>query len=784
MKKILKLLSIPIGLLALTSCTVNVNFPQTSNSNATPSSSDTSTSTTTVTTTPIVTTTTTTTTSTTKEVTKDDININIPSINSSSDSNETPTIEFDGEQVVIPIEVPEGCTSVVKFKPKDGDDSEYTTTPPSNLGDYTIQVEVTVPGFDTPIIINQDIKIEYSLTSNFTKYENTEAYVKVSTAKEFLDALYNAQIDYTNTISSITENDGYVVRNNVRKNETNWVSAITKGLYIKITDQYSLTQDETFQAGKTYYTREGSGTNDDPYIYSEVVVTVGRTVRANKYYEKEPESYYKIPVDTPWDPDDTVYTASMTYYEDSPYSIVDINQKLNKDSTVHVIEIENDLDLGYNLIKDLNANTSTFENWDKSNRLKGSTDVYCDPDLQAAGISKIKVAKSNNLLIYSKNGSKLTHCGFSVESCYNVAFRNIEMDEIWMWEDSTTTSPTIKVGDYDSFGWAYFKVSFSENIWIDHCTFGKSFDGQIDYSNPYYHSVGTYQKAPFGSDGKNGLFVTYCDFNAGSDDPNGYLYKMMDKIEKEYQVYLADKTGYTYSNKSCRYYFTLRDSGLSFDDVFYGIAIPQKKAFLWGDSGDPYVYNKYLVATLANCTIKNIEDRLPKVRGGMAYVYNVLVDNTEYYPYVSILKDNQSTVQSANSKYKLGAVSQGILAGLDASVYLESVEYKGISTYLKNNDDASDKYPTQNGGYMIKNSILGNVQGSSTGSSNPFASLVSGSLSPNYFAFKVDGEKTTLTEPPFEIDAYDLITNGSLVGYFAENPTGTITQNFNWLQLQ
>ena len=625
-------------------------------------------------------------------------------------------------------------TSVPSNTPSTGDTTPTETSASSNTPSTSVTDPATgtsttaeastsqIPEDPSGVAITSDYN---STILDYTSYENTDSYKVVTTPKEFLDALYQAKFEYTNTVVSVNENDGYVVRNNTRKNATNWNAAITKGLYIK---------------------------------------------------NPEDGTYVKIPSDTPYDPDDTKYTASMTYYEDSPYSTVSINQTTTKQGSVRVIEIANDLDLGYNLIKDLDVNTSTFENWDKSKRLEGSTDVYTDPDIKAAGISKIKVNNTSNLVIYSKNGSKLTHCGFDVSSCYNVSFRNLEMDEIWMWEDSTSASPTIKVGDYDSFGWAYFKVSFSQGVWIDHCTFGKSFDGQIDYSNPYYNSMGTYQKAPLGANGNNGLNVTFCDFKAGSSDHDGYLYKMMDRIEQEYQVYASNKSGYTYTKSSCRYYFTLRDKGLSFEDILYGIAIPQKKAFLWGDSGDSYKYNKYLQATLSSCTITNIEDRLPKVRGGMAYVYNVLVDNTDYLPYVSTLKAVQSAVQGANSKYKLGAVSQGILAGLDASVYLESVVYRGISSYLKNNDSSpsEDKaYPTVNGGYMIKNSIIGGIAGSTTDNPETFEPVnASSNLSTEYFAFKVNGKKTDLTTPPFTINGYDVVGNGSIDNYFEQNPTG------------
>ena len=592
-----------------------------------------------------------------------------------------------------------------------------------------------------------EITTNYSKTIlDYTSYENTSSYKRVTTPKEFLDALYEARFDYTNSITRevpTDDDDGYMIRANVRKNATNWNNALTKGLYLK---------------------------NEDG-------------------------TYTKIPSDVQFDPNDEKYTASMTYYEDSPCARVSIEQNVSRESNVRVIEIANNLDLGYNLIKNLGANEAVYENWDKNQRLEGATDIYADPDIKAAGISKIKVSRASNLVIYSKNGAKLTHCGFEVSSCYNVSFRNLEMDEIWMWEDSTAAMPTITVGNYDAFGWAYFKVSYSEGVWIDHCTFGKSFDGQIDYSNPYYTSKGTYERAPIGASGNNGLNVTFCDFKAGSDDRNGYIYKMMNTIEQEYQKYVSEGSSYQYTNKSCRYYFALRDLGLTFDEVFYGIAIPQKKAFLWGDSGDDYRYNKNLQATLSSCTLKNIEDRIPKVRGGIAYVYNTLVDNTEYFDYIPALSGVQNALKAMapkdsknNPLYKLGAVSQGIIASLDASVYLESVEYRGISSYLKNNEESipdNKNYPTINGGYMIKNSILGNKQGSSD-SNNPFNSLNTSKnkLSTDEFAIKIKGEKTTSTTIPFTINAYDLLENGSLDDYFLANKAGTITNKDSnyWLK--
>ena len=650
---------------------------------------------------------------------------------------------YDGNSLSVSATSLSGQTPTIEYKRIYEDDTKYSASAPIEIGKY--MVRATTPGINeyTSGTTTKEIEISYELITDFSKYEGTESYVKVTTAKEFLDAIYDARMSYTTINDGIIYNDGYSPLDaikTVRKNQANWDKFTNKGLYYKSGDEY-----------------------------------------------------IKIPAGTPWDPDDTIYTKELDYYEDSNQSTVNTYQTLEAESKIKVIEIDGDLDLGYNRIASLGAKQS-YENWDQKNRLKGSTDIYCDPDIQAAGISKIKIANIDNLVIYSKNGAKLTHCGFSVESSKNVLFKNLEMDEIWMWEDSTSATPTSKIGDYDSFGWAYFKIALSEQIVIDHCTFGKSFDGQIDYSQPFYGSVGTYSKSPFGGSGNTNLIVSYCNFNAGDDDENGYIYKMMNRIETEYQIYASDKTAYTYSNKSCRYYFALRDAGLSFDDVFYGIAIPQKKAFLWGDENEYYLYNNNLTAIMYGCNIKNIEDRIPKVRGGIAYVINTKVDNTEYLPYVSKLKSVQSTVLSNSPKdkdgknlYKLGAVSQAVLAGLNGRVYLESVDYQGVNSYIKNNEETSasdlEKYkiPTINGYYMVKNSRFGTYTGSITNNSNPFTSIQSGYISADGFKYKLQGKD--LDECPVSFNAYDLLGNGSLDGFFQANPSGTITSSHDWLKI-
>ena len=58
---------------------------------------------------------------------------------------------------------------------------------------------------------------------------------------------------------------------------------IHKNLVYSGTDVYSLTTDETFQAGKTYYTRSGESGS---YVYTATTQSVGGDVTEDTYYEK------------------------------------------------------------------------------------------------------------------------------------------------------------------------------------------------------------------------------------------------------------------------------------------------------------------------------------------------------------------------------------------------------------------------------------------------------------------------------------------------------------------
>ncbi len=382
--------------------------------------------------------------------------------------------------------------------------------------------------------------------------------------------------------------------------------------------------------------------------------------------------------------------AKYTYKSSYNSETNSLEQVLEQEGTIHVIEITKDIDMGYYTLTNQGVTSPLLV--DFASKVAQISPYYNMSSMfNNYGISQIKVENTSNLLIYSRNGNKLTHCGFKLTSDTNVCFRNLSFDEIWQWED-TSNSSNSKTGDYDAFGWAYFKISFCEYIYIDHCTFGKSYDGQIDVSNPFYMNTQTAFRAPYGAKGENGVHISFCKFNAGSDDKNGYIYKMMEEIEEDY----------LHGEKKNLLYKTLRDKGATFEEILYGVSLPQKKGFLFGDnSEEEYTYNKNIRVSFFGCVFKNLEDRIPKLRGGNCYMASCLVDSLEYLTYRKKLISKNCKF---SSPFKCALVSQGILVGNGGSFYMENSSYKGVDSFLKNNDSAPGGNDN-GGGYKIVNSI-------------------------------------------------------------------------------
>lgn len=85
--------------------------------------------------------------------------------------------------------------------------------------------------------------------------------------------------------------------------------------------EYFLTTDTEFKPWRKYYTRSGTGTPEDPYVYTEAAVEYGKTIPANTYYErvdtygfKDGKTYYERKDGAYVRTTDTTLNTSKTYY--------------------------------------------------------------------------------------------------------------------------------------------------------------------------------------------------------------------------------------------------------------------------------------------------------------------------------------------------------------------------------------------------------------------------------------------------------------------------------------
>ena len=102
----------------------------------------------------------------------------------------------------------------------------------------------------------------------------------------------------------------------------------------------------------------------------------------------------------------------------------ELGKALKKNSGIKVVEIMNDIDLGWNVIGS-EAQVSP---------ISANNSPLTHPTLIKTGVSKVKVDSFDGLTIYSKNGAKIKHAGFT-KNCSNVIIQNVEFDELWEWDE-------------------------------------------------------------------------------------------------------------------------------------------------------------------------------------------------------------------------------------------------------------------------------------------------------------------------------------------------------------
>ena len=267
------------------------------------------------------------------------------------------------------------------------------------------------------------------------------------------------------------------------------------------------------------------------------------------------------------------------------------------------------------------------------------------PDLISSGVSMLKLAGMSNLTIYSKNGAKITHTCIDITGSDNIIIRNIKFDELWEWDDETS-------GGYDRNDWDYMTIEKgSSNIWIDHCTFYKAYDGVIDIKTPSAYS---------------NITISWCEFLPASDGGT-FFDNMMNAMKANPDEYA--------------YYKHLLESGMTHEQIC-NYAYGQKKTHLLGQS-DEDASSKNITVTFANNYYKDSMDRMPRLRFGTAHVYNCIMDAQNLRNY------RQDIEKTAGSEYAQKIVSNGASSNCGAHMLLENCYMSGMTNALISGNGSS-----------------------------------------------------------------------------------------------
>ncbi|MDO5294591.1 MAG: hypothetical protein Q4F05_17790, partial [bacterium] len=311
---------------------------------------------------------------------------------------------------------------------------------------------------------------------------------------------------------------------------------------------------------------------------------------------------------------------------------------VNKNGEASVIELTEDIALGS---KEVGSALTTY----KSVITASANQPLLHPTLLETGVSQINIKGMKDLTIYSKNGAKITHACFNLSKSSNIIIRNIVFDEIWEWDEATS-------GDYDRNDWDYITLQNAcTGVWIDHCTFYKAYDGIVDV------------KKASATDTTD-VTISWSKFLPGSEGE--FFDLMMDELKQ-------NKSKYTYYNK-------LRTTYGMTEKQVYSYANGQKKTHLFGAS-DSEANIKNLRVTLANNYYKNSMDRLPRLRGGYAHVYNTIMDSSDLYQL-------RNEVKNSSAKSKI--VSNGAISTCGASVLVQNSYMDGIvNALLSGNGNSS-----------------------------------------------------------------------------------------------
>jgi pectate lyase len=375
------------------------------------------------------------------------------------------------------------------------------------------------------------------------------------------------------------------------------------------------------------------------------------------------------------------------------YTATDLANALNS-KTVKIIEIMNDLDLGYTEIEATAKATSE--------PFRSAETPLTHPVLLQTGVSDIDIQKKNGLTIFSANGSTIRHAKLNIKSDSNIIVRNLKFDQLWEWDESTK-------GQYDRNDWDFMTLGDGgavSGIWVDHCTFTKAYDGIID------------TKA-----GCSAITISWCHYTGddGATNTNSWVWQQINYLEQ--------------SPSSYPMYNFLRTRGFSTTNLVT-ILQGHDKTHLAGQN-DLDSNNATISMTFHHLWLNSVWDRcVPRLRAGNVHDYNLYVDDTSVLAAKRLRDSIAATMSTAdqntlNNTYDFDPPINGAISTESGALLLEKSVYADCLYPLRNNqtDPSDPEYTGKILGlddiYHMDNTdgTVTDVRGNSTDPGNPLGPL-------------------------------------------------------------
>ena len=359
----------------------------------------------------------------------------------------------------------------------------------------------------------------------------------------------------------------------------------------------------------------------------------------------------------------------------------------NKTGGTKVIEIMNDLDLGWNEVG-TNVQNLASTPFVEHNLAK------LHPRLLTTSVTKLDIKyKNGGLTIFSANGATIRHCTFNIKSTHNIIVRNLKFDEMWEWDETSK-------GGYDGNDWDYIDLANGGDVydvWIDHCTFTKAYDGIVDF------------KA-----GSTNVTLSWCKYTGDDEatNPNSFVWQQINSLE-------SNKNSYAF-------YGFLRNNGFSTTNIVTIIQGHDKTHLMGSNNQDSNNVN--LSATFHHLWMKNCWDRaVPRLRAGNVHDFNIYVDDTDALAAKRFRDAVQATMSSSSSNaldntYSFNPPLNGSISTEGGAVLVEKSVYINCLYPLRNNQTAPSD-PTYTGKILGSDVIYQKdstvVRGNSTDSGSP-----------------------------------------------------------------